>query len=313
MVGYKIAIFGCLLFAFSGIFYLLRKSNILKRKMKEVYENIDMASVIRAREHKKELIQLEFKSGFVGKMEHQFLYSGLGRMFPFLTPELWLAIRLVAAAGIYAVAILLGGHWIMGAAALGLLFLVFFIIESLLCRKNYQDTEKNLLEFLNILGSYSITAGEVTEVCNQVSKYMDDPLKSVLEECYYEAQTSGNASLALLSMADKVEHPKFKEIIKNIEICSRYSADFATVVSASRKSIQDYLKARQEQKSLAQESVINMLILLLMLFVMLFMTDQMITASIWDILLYTTIGRVCMMIVILLQLTFYWKVSVANK
>jgi Flp pilus assembly protein TadB len=281
--------------------------------MKEVYENIDSASVIRAREHKKELNRLENKSGFVGKLEHKFIYSGLGRTFPFLTPELWIAIRLVSAAGVYAAAIIFGGHWILGAAASAILIIIFYVIESLLCRKNYQSTEKNLLEFLNLIGSYSISAGAVTEICNQVSKYMDDPLKNALEECYYEAQTSGNPSLALLSLADKIEHPKFKELTKNIEICSRYSADFVTVVSASRKSIQDFLKAKQEQKSLAQESIINMMILLLMLVVMLFMTDQLITASIWDILLHTTIGQICLTIAIVLQAIFAWKVRTANK
>ena len=61
-------------------------------------------------------------------------------------------------------------------------------------------------------GKLQPDCGEITGVLGQVSKYMEEPLKGVMEECAYEAQMTGNSSTALLAMAEKVEHPKFKEL-----------------------------------------------------------------------------------------------------
>lgn len=53
------------------------------------------------------------------------------------------------------------------------------------------------------LGNYSLTAGEITSVLGQVSKYMEEPLRSAMEECAYEAQITGDHSTALLTMAER--------------------------------------------------------------------------------------------------------------
>ena len=44
----------------------------------------------------------------------------------------------------------------------------------------YRSVNDNILKCLNFLGNYSLTAGEITGVLGQVSKYMEEPLKGVL-------------------------------------------------------------------------------------------------------------------------------------
>ena len=126
-----------------------------------------------------------------------------------------------------------------------------------------RSVNENLLEFLNFLGNYSITAGEVTSIFGQVSKYVEEPMKSALEQCSYEAQTTGDAGLALLAMAEKIEHPKFKEVVHNMEVSIRYCADFKILVDTSRRSVREYLRMGEDRKGMLREAVINMLMLLL--------------------------------------------------
>ena len=76
---------------------------------------------------------------------------------------------------------------------------------STLRAEELRVTNENLLKCLNFLGNYSLTAGEITMVLGQVSRYVEEPLKGALEECAYEAQTTGDSSLALLSMAERIE------------------------------------------------------------------------------------------------------------
>jgi len=122
----------------------------------------------------------------------------------------------------------------------------------------YRSVNDNILKCLNFLGNYSLTAGEITGVLGQVSKYMEEPLKGVMEECAYEAQMTGNSSTALLAMAEKVEHPKFKELARNLEISIRYMADLTTLVDSSRRSVREYLRTEEERKGMLREAAINM-------------------------------------------------------
>lgn len=313
MILIKTIIFILLLAGLTGLFYSLRKSRILNKKIKEAYETIDLAVHQRARGYKKRLLHQENKKNIFEKLEYRFLYSGLGRQIPFLSTELWMLFKLLTGIAIYFLIIFISGKWLLAATAVtGYLFIIHFI-ESLLIHKNYKAVDENLLEFLNLLGNYSMTAGEVTGVFRKVSIYMKEPLKSALEECSYEAQTSGDTNVALLTLADKIEHPKFKEIIRGMEICTRYSADFSILVSSNRKVLQDYMRAKKERKSLAQESVMNMFVLLAMLVVVLIVADQMLSLSIWNLLLHTTVGHIGVGVIALILLIFYWQIASSEK
>ncbi len=313
MLAAKIVIFLGLFFSFFGLFYLLRKSQILKSKLREAYDSIDSTSMQRAKEHKRNLAIFEEQSGIVGRLERRFLYSGLGSMFRFLTLELWLVIRILIAVASYFISFFLLRSWLYGLvvaiASLG----VLYVIESLLIHKNYKAVDENLLEFLNILGNYSVTAGEVTGIFNKVSWYMREPLKSALNECYYEAKTTGNTNMALLTLADKIEHPRFKELIKNIEVCARYSANFSLVVKNSRKVLQQHVRARQERKGMAQEAMLNMFVTLLMLLIVFIVVDKFLNASMWHVLCDTTIGRIALLAVATLVLSFVWQIMTTDR
>lgn len=53
---FKIGIFLCLAFAFSGAFYLRQKSKLITKKLKEAYQSIDAASLQRARKNERGLV-----------------------------------------------------------------------------------------------------------------------------------------------------------------------------------------------------------------------------------------------------------------
>ena len=119
-------------------------------------------------------------------------------------------------------------------------------------------------------------------------------MKSVLDACCYEAQTTGDASMALLTMAEKIEHPKFKELAHNMEVSIRYCADFKVLVDTSRRSVREYLRMGEERKGMLREAIINMVMLLGMSLFALLTVDMLIEQSIWEILLYTIPGRLAL-------------------
>lgn len=304
----RIVLFSCLFMAFALLFVWLGRESIIRNVLRRTYDTMDAAARKRVRENRRSLILLQSRKGRLHRVEQILIYSGLTRRLPFLTPELWIVGNLALCAGVYFSVLVLTGSWLGGLIGIAALQAARYLAVSLLMGRNYRAVNDNLLKFLDFLGNYSITAGEVTGICNQISRYMDEPLKSVLDECYYEAQTSGDSSLALLAMAEKIEHPRFKELVRNMEISARYSADFKTLVSNSRRAVREHLRTRQERKALINEALVNMLILGAMSIFILLTVEQLINASIWQMLLYTMPGRICLTVVGVIFILLYRQI-----
>lgn len=289
MKGYfsYVLIFILLFVGFVLLFGRIRFLEMFNRMMQRTREGMDEAARKRMLENRKNLLSLQRESSLWYRMEQELNYSGWKRRFPFLSAENWLVGNVVIFTGIFLLSWLAFG-W--KGALTGCLFfggIEFFALR--VCKAGEsRSVNENLLKLLNFLGNYSITAGEVTSIFNQVSKYVDEPLKSALNECCYEAQTTGDAGMALLVMAEKIEHQKFKELAFNMEVSIRYCADFKALVDGSRRSVREYLRMREERRGILRDALINMLMLLAMSMFALLTVDQLIERSIWEIL-FTTI------------------------
>jgi len=247
------------------------------------------------------------------KLDRLLLYSGLNRKIPFLKPEIWIMIQFSVAGLVCFAGVLLGwGIWGI-VFIMVIFFLSQYVIVSILIARNYNAVDENLLKFLDFLGNYSITSGEITSILYQISNYLDDPLRSVLQECYYEAQTFGNTSATLLNMIGKIQHPKFGEVIRNIEITMRYSADFTILVNQSRRSVREHMRMRQERKSLAKEAWVNMMILGAMTVVIFKIVEGLVDVSMKEVLIRSWVGRGCLIGLGLILLLFYRKVRAIDK
>jgi len=279
-----------LMIAFVGVFWWIREKSMVHNVVARAYRALKRQKTLLAR------------------LDGILLYSGLHRRFPVLTPEIWILLELAGLCILCFVAAV----WKLGVWVSILLIFAYagvqYLILSFLMTREYNATDENLLKFLDFLGNYSITSGEVTSVLYQISGYLDEPLRSVLEECYYEARTLGDTGMALFSMAGKIQHPKFGEVIRNIEVTMRYSADFTILVSQSRRAVREHMRMRQERKSLAKEAGVNMLILGAMTIVIFKTVETLVNISIREVLLYSWAGRGCLLGIGMILFLFYRQV-----
>lgn len=310
---WKILVFGELTVAFSLLFIWMRRTSIIHNIMRKAYASLEEAANKRTEDNRKGMAMLQRKKGRLYRLEQRLLYSGLTRRLPFLSPEVYVVGNLFLIAVVYVLAGVLSGIWWLGIPAVAVAELILHVGMNILIMRNYNATDEGLLKFLDFLGNYSLTSGEVTGVLQQVSGYLEEPLRTVLEECYYEAQMSGDTSIALLSMAEKIQHPKFKELVRNLEITMRYSADFTVLVSQSRRSVREYMRLRQERKALASEAWVNILILGGMTVVILKAVEALIGIPIEEILLHSWVGRVCMGGIGFILFLFYNQIRTMDK
>ena len=220
----------CLLFmGFLLLFGRMRWLEKLWELLHRTREGMDRASQLRAVENRHRLMEFQQKNNVWYRIEEVLRYSGLRRRMPHFTAEKWVAGNVLLIAAVFGGTQVLGCKMITSLLYLMITMAVEMILLNTFRFLEYRSVNDNILKCLNFLGNYSLTAGEITGVLGQVSKYMEEPLKGVMEECAYEAQMTGNSSTALLAMAEKVEHPKFKELARNLEISIRYMADLTTL------------------------------------------------------------------------------------
>jgi len=308
----KILLLAELTAGFTALFWWIRQGSILRLLWHRAYDSLEAAAAKRVQDNRRSLQLLRGKKGFWQRMEQRLLYSGIVGRFPFLTPEIWIAVNLAAGAGVYFLALLLGAAWPGALMAAGGLWLLVWLVLNRGMERNYNATDENLMKLLDFLGNYSITSGEITAVLGQVSPYMGEPLRGVLDACYYEAQTSGDTSIALLAMAEKIQHPKFRELARNLEISLRYCADLTVLVSQSRRSLREYTRLRQERKALAREAWINMLILGAMTVVILKALESLVGIPLGEILLHTLPGLGALTVIAVILLLFYRQVRMLD-
>lgn len=289
---------GCFML-FAGVRWLEIASSFMRRSR----EGIDEAARRRLLENRRQLLTLQKDHSFWYKLEQELHYSGIKRRFPYLTAELWIVMNMIilAVLSVFLSAIF-GWRKMLGGLAVFILGEYFVLY---LCKvRAFRSVNSNLIKFLDFLGNYSITAGELTGIFSQISKYVDEPLRTVLEECSYEARTTGDASLALLFMAEKIEHPKFKELARNMEISVRYCADFSLLVKNSRRMMREYLRLGEERRGIMREALVNMMLLLGMSVFTLIVVNGLLETSVWLILWETVPGRIALSVIGFILLLF---------
>lgn len=289
--GMLAGIFVMLLTGFLLLFRKLRLLEKLEQLLEKTQLEMDGAARRRNLEDRKKLMQLQSRHTWWTTLERELNYTGIRLRFPNLTVELLIVCNLLAGA---CVAALLFAQVNVAAGGIGLfvLFLGELTVFRWMRTANLRRVNGHLMKLLDFLGNYSITAGEITGILQQVSRYMEEPLKSALESCYYEAQLTGDTGLALLSMAEKIEHPKFKELARNMEVSIRYCADLTALVAGSKRSLREYLRVTQERKGMLQEALINMVLLLVLSLVILAAVGSLVQMPISQLLLGTLPGRI---------------------
>ena len=300
----KICLFAELLTFFGLLFYLMARKRFLSSLIYLAQDSMEQMARRRAADYQNSLLLQYRRKGLLYRMEKALIYSGIGIRYPRLTPEIAITICLVAGGALYFACVLAGLPWWFGGVLTLFAYLGIYVVFQALMLRNFRRTDEELLKFLDFLGNYSITSGEITSILRQISGYMREPLRTVLEEGYYEAQTLGNIGLALMQMAEKIQHPKFKELIYNLEITLRYSADFTVLVGQSRKSVREDIRLRRERKNMAKEAWINILILGVMTVVILKAVEALIGVPVTQVITQTLIGKGCVIGICVILLLF---------
>ena len=290
-VCFSASVFTLLLAGFYGLMEGFRTTENIKKTAGLLSRRLDEKGRENALRKREAIRMRADRDGIWSRIDKALVYSGIVRFLPGLTTEKFIALMSLACALIFISSGIAMGVIAGAVSAAVFLFFVYALIKLLEIR-NLRKTGEDLPRLLDLLGSYAASGAVYSNIFGQISIYMNEPLRTVFDECGAEGRLSGDISLALLTMADKIEHPQFKQLIRNMEITSRYSEDIAGLVSDTRRSLRDYLKESSDRKAMLRESAINMVLLMVMSYVVIAISASLAETQISTVVLGSIPGRV---------------------
>ncbi len=203
------------------------------------------------------------------KWDRYFVQSGISQKIPFLNSQLYLTgILLGAAAGFFLFWLTAGENpvagmgrgvlWMIGESGCG------YMVIKVLVRQRRKRTEKELLPFLNVVDNFSKGHEDLFYILENAGRYLKEPLKSAVLECSRHAAQTGKRYEAIQELIYSIQHPKFQEMVHNLDICSRNEANYSEVLKDMRESLVNYLSNRREEETILREGKIQILLILCM-------------------------------------------------
>lgn len=310
----KTVIFICLFAMFYFLSSYLKNNSAIQKSVAGMYKKA-LAGIENRRQQEVFIRQQEGaqEDSFLHKLDKLIINSNIRKFFPFINTEIYILITTVTAGLGFFLMNFVSGNWILGLVTMLASFLIFYFVVYIMAGVNYKKTEDNIVTFTNLLENYSKTNDDLIAIFGKIFPYLDEPLKTAVEDCYYEAVQSGNRILALNNLTEKIEHEKFKEIIRNLEVCSRHEANYAEIITDSRHMLREYIANKEERKSAIQTGRIEVAVILISCLVIINLLNSFLQGSILAMLTSDLIGKAILVYCIVIIFISIYKLLSFDK
>ena len=306
----------CVLVLLTAGFYGLMERSRASEKLRKVamlmavrMDRNETKNAIERRKRIKERIEKETFLSVVGRALE---YSCIRRRHPKMTSEKFVAgLSLMCALILISVGMTFG--FVPSLIVCGIFLSGIYIVIRCMEISALKMTGDDLPRLLDLLGSFAASGAVYSNIFGQISIYMNEPLRSVFDECAAEGRMSGDLSMALLSMADKIEHPQFKQLIRNMEITSRHGEDITGLVASTRRSLRDYIREASRRKTILRESAINMVLLMVMSLAVLAITASLSETTVESVLFGSIPGRISIGVIAVVGIMYFGQASKLYK
>lgn len=284
---------------FIGIYEVI-KGAFNKRTLNNIVDKIENRD--KSREEIQELKRVKYgnidESGFFNEFNLMYKRSGIKEKITFLTSEIYIGISIILSISLYFFSRLIYNYWAVNLLISLLFLVVMYSIVYYLSGYRFEKIDGQISNFINYFDNFASSSTDIITIIEDTSRYMDGVLKNYLVTFVVEAK-QGNIKLAFRNLESKIENPKFQELLKNLEISSRHSAKYKTIINEGREIFKGYFKNKQNRKEKIKEGRTEIVILLVISAVIFNMLKSVTPNLIID-LKTTQVGNLFILIFVLL-------------
>lgn len=247
IMGIKALIAILTAYCVTGSFLLISKKHLLVRGIENIYEHL-YTSGEKRKVTQKRLRQLYGNMGHADLLSYidtAVRYSGIQIKYGISTEIYIVMLTILMAAGYVVVAVGTKSP-VMGLTSIPAVIIISEAVLGRMRRKRYDAVQNELLIFINSVGTYSAITNDIMQVLEKSAAMVSGPIHEEVMATVGAARGSGNSVELLRSLEDRVEHPFFKRFIRNLEIASRHSANYADIVDESRNTMESHITNSEE-------------------------------------------------------------------
>lgn len=214
---------------------------------------------------------------FLEKIDLLIERSGLRSYIPFVTGEILIVFSIISALIISILFQKISGQILFSIAIF--FIIIFFIYLSLrqLSKITYDKIDDQLLVYINTLENLTSTNSDIIEIMEKALPYMREPLKTFSRQFTFECKKGVTKEEAFKNFENKIESKRFKQLIKNMEICSKYEANYKEILNKSRVIMKNYFSEKERRKKEVRQgriAIITVIIIGIILFKIVLQIDD---------------------------------------
>lgn len=231
---------------------------------------------------------------------------------PFINAEIYIVGNII----LITLAFILGyifTNWVIATIISMLVFIINYSVLYFYSGFCYEKIDKDLLTFLNIMENYSGSNDDIVSILGKTYPYLHYPLNKHIENFYSEATSTGDITRAFRKLEYKIENEKARDIIRNLEICSRHEANYQEIIKDNRETIMDYMKSKEKRKSIISNGRIEILGMLGICILMVSITSSFVKDMFQNLLNNTTGNIILLYCIAITGLTLWNFISFDNE
>lgn len=247
------------------------------------------------------------------RLELLLFYSGIRNYFPFVSAKVWIVFCMVVLSCSFLLVTFFSKH-IWQAAVVCVMFGVLMMqILGIMRRSNLRNTERYLLELLNVTESFAVTGEEPIAILSHCSVYLKGPIGQALRSVDRQVSQGWSGRMILEQLKVRLEHPKWQEFIHNLNVCSMYNSDFGTVFRTSRKSIQAYLTSKKERQSIKHTAEMEMAAIVVLSLMIILILSNFLMVPATELMWGNRISKGCTVYMVIIVMLFFGKINAYEK
>ena len=259
-----VAVFVVMYIGFMFMYQYLKDSKVIEKQFNKIYRKMDATEKLRIATQKrnKELYGKVDKISFQTKVDLKIKHAGIRDKLPWCSTEIFFGLVAILGVVLFFVIRIIRGITLYAFAGFILAIAIAYGTLEILSVKRYNDTENSVISFANIIENFASGTSDLVTIFEKSSLYIDEPLKTALRRCVATARTTGDIGLAIDELQENIEYEQFQMLVRNLEISSRYEANYIEIIHENRDMLQTHLRDQRERKEIYRDGRIQILTLL---------------------------------------------------
>ncbi|URZ05894.1 type II secretion system F family protein [Clostridium felsineum] len=286
-----IALHVILFLAIIVVAYGITKNLISKRKIEKLFLYFDEKYKNRLIDKKIDEAYRKKKKNIFGKLDSLIYMSGIRKYFKYMNSELFILGVFIISFLFSIVIFELYGSWIFTVEAFLAIPIIFYGILKEMVQINFDKIDNSIMFFISSLKSNAEIKNNIVFMIGETTKKLKEPLKTYNDDFIRDVRFGISIDKAFENYINKVENVRFKNILKNLYICSLNNANYSKLLDKTRIIVRNYYEEKEKRKRKVRTAQISIMAIVAVSVVILHSLSG-ITSNFYALLTRTTAGQI---------------------